>query len=525
VHSIATSGGLIVALDDADVCARAREVVQLRGRIVMPGFNDAHHHLALRGRRIASLDVSHDAAPTKESLLDRVRDRATETPEGTWIRGGGFDQNRIGGFPTRQELDAASGGRPVLLSHVSEHLSVVSTEALRRVGIDDPADVPTMPGGLIQLGADGSATGLLLENAKKWFDSNLKPHATDEIVEFLRAGSDAAIREGITSVTDPGVGSIDGIGMGPADLHAYQRAREDGALRVRVTAMPYILATHAIDRFAPGADGWGLDLGIRTGFGDDRLRIGAVKVLTDGSLIGRSAAVHEPYCAHDDGMLLFDPRELADTIAALHRSGWQIAAHAIGDRAVDLAIDHLVRAQTETPRQDPRHRIEHCGIASDEAVRRIAAAGIVPVPQGQFIRELGDGFLDALGDERADLVYRVRSFLDAGVEVPGSSDTPVVSADPLDGIRSLVERRTESGRILGRNEAITVEQAVRSYTHGSAFAAGEESRKGRLAPGMLADMAILDGDIFSDDRAVRDGVSTTATVLAGSLVHGADELE
>lgn len=524
-RSVATAGGVVVAIDDDEACARARSVFDIGGRTAVPGFNDAHHHLALQGRRLASLDVSRAAAPTRRALLDRVRARAADTAPGAWIRGGGFDQNRIGGFPTRQELDEAGGGRPVLLSHVSEHMSVVSTAALRHAGIDDPGSVPRMDGGLIEIGEDGAATGLLMENAKKWFDSSLKPHASEEIVGFLRTGSDAALRDGITSVTDPGVGSIAGIGMGPADLHAYQCARETSALGVRVTAMPYILATHGIADFEPGVGGWGLDLGIRTGFGDDRLRIGAVKVLTDGSLIGRSAAVHEPYCAHgDDGMLLFDPEELARTFAALHRSGWQIAAHAIGDRAVDLAIDHLVRAQTAHPRSDPRHRIEHCGIASDTAVARIADAGIVPVPQGSFIRELGDGFLTALGDERAAHAYRVRSFLTAGVEVPGSSDAPVVSADPLDGIRALVDRRTDSGRLLGPDEAITVAEAVRAYTHGSAHAAHDETRKGRLLPGMLADLAVLDGDLFSAEVDVREAVRVAATVVAGSPVHGDDAL-
>lgn len=529
-RSLCATYGRVVSLDDDRACASARETVDLGGRTVVPGFNDAHHHLALRGRRLGALDVSHAAAPSRNELLGRVARKAGELPPGEWVRGGGFDQNKIGGFPTRQELDAAGGGRPVLLSHVSEHIAVASTAALRAAGVADLGNPPEIPGGRIVLGADGLATGLLLENAKKWCDATLKPHRIDELVGFLETASRTALTEGITSVTDPGVGGLDGIGMGRTDLHGYLTARERGSLGVRVTAMPYITATHALEGLEPGVDGWGLDLGLRTGFGDEFLRLGAVKVLSDGSLIGRTSALHEPYCAHDRGeepgrgMLAFDPGPLARTLGLLHRSGWQLAVHAIGDRAVDHAIDHLEEAQRQYPRHDARHRIEHCGIASEEAVERIARAGIVPVPQGRFLWELGDGFLDALGERRVRSAYRMRSFLDAGVVLPGSSDTPVVDAHPMKGIHAMVNRRTARGRLLAPEERLTVEQAVRAYTHGSAYAAGEEERKGRLVPGLLADMAVLDADPFAVAPRELADVTVCATVLGGGVVHGADAL-
>lgn len=529
-RSLGVAHGRVTALDDDRECASARETVDLGGRTAVPGFNDAHHHLALRGRRLAALDVGHAAAPDARTLLDLVARAARGLPPDAWIRGGGFDQNKIGGFPTRLDLDAAGGGRPVLLSHVSEHIAVASTAALRAAGVADLRDPPDIPGGRIVVGADGLATGLLLENAKKWCDATLKPHPIDELVGFLDTASRTALSEGVTSVTDPGVGGLDGIGMGRTDLHGYLTARERGSLRVRVTAMPYITTTHALEGLEPGVDGWGLDLGLRTGFGDEFLRLGAVKVLSDGSLIGRTSALHEPYCAHGGdeepgrGMLAFDPEQLARTLALLHRSGWQLAVHAIGDRAVDHAIDHLERAQRQYPRHDARHRIEHCGIASEEAVGRIARAGIVPVPQGRFLWELGDGFLDALGERRGASVYRMRSFLDAGVVLPGSSDTPVVDAHPMKGIHAMVNRRTAGGRPIAPAERLTVDQAVRAYTHGSAYAAGEEGRKGRLAPGLLADMAVLDADPFTADPRDLADITVAATVLGGTVVHGSDAL-
>ncbi|PSL00326.1 hypothetical protein CLV63_102454 [Murinocardiopsis flavida] len=529
-RSLCVTYGRVAALDDDRECAAAHETVDLGGRTVVPGFNDAHHHLALRGRRLATLDVGHAAAPTRDRLLGLVAHKARELAPDEWVRGGGFDQNRIGGFPTREELDAAGGGRPVLLSHVSEHIAVASTAALRAAGIADLRRPPDIPGGRIVLGADGAATGLLLENAKKWFDATLKPHRIDELVGFLDTASRTALAEGITSITDPGVGGLDGIGMGRADLHGYLTARERGSLGVRVTAMPYITTTHALAGLEPGVDGWGLDLGLRTGFGDEFLRLGAVKVLSDGSLIGRTSALHEPYCAHAPGeepgrgMLAFDPERLAETLGLLHRSGWQLAVHAIGDRAVDLAVGHVEEAQRRHPRHDARHRIEHCGIASPEAVQRIARAGIVPVPQGRFLWELGDGFLDALGEQRSRSVYRMKSFLDAGVVLPGSSDTPVVDAHPMKGIHAMVNRRTAQGRLIGPQERLTVEQAVRAYTHGSAYAAGEEGIKGRIVPGLLADLAVLDADPFAVDPRDLADIAVVATVVGGRVVHGADAL-
>lgn len=515
--------GRIVDLDAAD--GAAGEVIDLSGKIVVPGFNDAHHHLALRGRRLASLDLSYENAPDKVALLRLVAKQARKLSAGDWIRGGGFDQNKIGGFPTREELDAAGEGHPVLLSHVSEHIAVANTSALALAGVNDLRNPPDIFGGSVVVDENGYVTGLLLENAKKWFDATLKPHSVDELADFLATGSRAALQDGITSVTDPGVGGLDGIGMGRADLHGYLAAKERGNLRVRVTAMPYITATHSLESLEPGVDGWGLDLGIRTGFGDEDLRLGAVKVLSDGSLIGRTSALNDPYCPHaggiepDRGMLAFDPEELSNTLTLLHRSGWQLAVHAIGDKAVDYAVDHLEKAQRSYPQNDLRHRIEHCGLASDETVTRIARAGIVPVPQGRFLWELGDGFLGALGHARMAMVYRMKSFLDMGVELPGSSDAPVVDASPMKGIAGMVSRCTAAGESIAPNEALSLEQALRAYTHGSAFAAHEEHLKGTLAPGMLADMAVLNEDPFTVSVPELADIGVVATILGGEVLY------
>lgn len=288
-----------------------------------------------------------------------------------------------------------------------------------------------------------------------------------------------------------------------------------------MTVMPYLTVLRDLGLFQPGERWFGLDLGLRSGFGDEWLRVGPTKVLSDGSLIGRSAHMCCGY--HDDpdnrGFLQFEREELREMVVEAHRCGWQVAAHAIGDAAIGAVLDILTEAQERHPRADARHRIEHFAVASDAQVRRAAELGVVPVPQGRFVSELGDGMLAALGPERSRRCYRMRSVLDAGMVLPGSSDAPVAHGSPILGIHDMVNRRTASGAPLAPEEALTPLQALHAYTVGSAHAVHEEGRKGVLRRGMLADVAVLSDDLLNvaPDR-IKD-VSVGATVVGGRVAH------
>ena len=277
---------------------------------------------------------------------------------------------------------------------------------------------------------------------------------------------------------------------------------------------------------ADGDDAFGFGLGVRTGFGDPWLRFGPMKIFSDGSLIGRSAAMTEPYAddSSNRGMLAMDESELQETVLRAHRSGWQLATHAIGDLAVDAVLDAYERALQASPRSDHRHRIEHAGVVSEQAVSRMAALGVIPSPQGRFIGEIGDGMINALGPERIAWCYRARSFLNAGIELPASSDRPVVDGAPLRGIHDLVNRRTDSGIELAPTEALSAAQALRAYTYGSAYATFAESTMGSLRPGKLADMAVLTDDPTSIDPAGIRDIEVIATLLEGRVVYGPDEM-
>ncbi|WNE99685.1 amidohydrolase [Streptomyces luomodiensis] len=521
VHTIGVLGGRIAALDDEVAGCTADVVVDLGGAHAVPGFNDAHHHLSLVGKGLRELDVSYAVTPSLEALYAAVAERAATLPEGAWVLGAGYDQNKIGAHPTAEGLDKAAPGHPVWLVHTSHHMGVASTEAFRRAGFADLAAVPDTSGGQVVRDAAGRAEGLLQETAMGLVERALRPEPAAEWTANIAAGARAALAVGLTSVTEPGIGVTDGIGNGPADLDAYLRVRERGELGVRMTVMPYITALHDCGVFEPGSHWYGLDLGLRTGFGDEWLRVGPTKMMSDGSLIGRSAAMACDY--HDSpgnsGLLQHDPEQIRRSIGEAHRCGWQIATHAIGDRALDIVLDAYEEAQRRHPRADVRHRVEHAAVTSDAQVARIAGLGLIPVPQGRFLSETGDGLLAALGPVRGQLAYRMRSFLDAGIELPGSSDAPVVASDPLLSIHDMVNRRTASGAPIAPHEAVTAAEALRAYTIGSAHAVHEEHVKGALSRGKLADFAVLSDDLLgvAPDRIA--GVTVGATVVGGRIAH------
>jgi hypothetical protein len=520
--------GRIAGFDEELDGVTADRVYDLGGAPVVPGFNDAHHHLSMRGQRLAEIDLGDQAVRTLDELYAAVAERAAALPEGAWVRGAGYDQNKLAGrgHPTREALDVVAAGHPVWLAHTSAHMGVVNTAAFHAMGFADLASVPDVDGGTVGRGADGLPDGLLAEQAQGLVYDVLRPAAYDDYVAGIGRASEVAASEGLTSFTEPGVGLGRVAGNGAADMAAFQDAVARGLLRQRATLMPVSGALHEGGTYAPGADWFGLDLGVRTGIGDERLRIGPVKVFSDGSLIGRTAAMCCDYVgeAGNTGFFQEPEPELRAFIVRAHLHGWQVATHAIGDRAVGFVLDAYAEAQRRLPRTDVRHRIEHCGVASDEQVARIAGLGVIPVPQGRFVGEIGDGMLAALGAERARGAYRQRSFLDAGITVPGSSDCPVVDGAPLRGIHDMVNQRTDSGAPFNPAEAVTAEQALRAFTHGSAYAAHEEARKGTLSRGKLADFVVLSDDPLSvRPESIRE-IEVGATVVAGSLVYDAANL-
>jgi predicted amidohydrolase YtcJ len=522
--AVAVSGGRIRALPEDPAQVRAAQVVDLHGATLLPGFHDAHNHMTWFGMSLSEVDLSAPVVSSLDELYQAIARRAESTAPGGWVVGAGYDQNKIGGHPHRDALDRAAPGRRVWLRHTSGHMCVVSSTVLADLNLDTaPADVP---GGRVAADAAGRPTGLLEERAQQLVAGLVHPYPLAVLADAIDRAGTAYLAEGITSCTEAGIGG-GWIGRSPVELAAYQAARDQGRLRVRVELMIASDVLHPLVSHADDGLELGLDLGLRTGFGDDWLRLGAVKIFSDGSLVGHTAAMHEDFAdtPGESGYLQAEAGQLNATIIAAHRSGWQVATHAIGDRAIDLVLDAYAEALDRYPRPDPRHRIEHFSVARPDQVTRAAKLGVIAVPQGRFATEIGDSMLAALGPDRAGWLYRHRSLLDAGMTLPGSSDRPVVAGAPLPGIADMVLRRTASGAPFNPGEAVTVPQALYAYTAGSAYASHQEHVKGSITPGKLADLVVLSEDptAVSPDRIA--GLQVLATLIDGQCRYDSGAID
>jgi predicted amidohydrolase YtcJ len=505
-EAIAVRGDRILAVGTADEIGALRgpktEVLDLHGKTVVPGFNDAHNHMLSFGMQLSTVSLR---LPTVEAMVAALRERAAQQPPGTWVIGTGYDNNKLPGglHPTRWDLDQVSTEHFVVARQNSGHMCVANSRALAdaRVGRDtaDPE------GGHIVRDEHGEPTGLLQEHAQGLLRQPGYPYPVDQLVAALRAAGDVYVREGITSHTEAGIGHFS-----PIELDVYAQAR----LPLRSTLMVHVSQLQAIGDF------FGLQQGVRTGWGDDWLRIGPLKMFSDGSLIGRTAAMHDPYAPEPEnaGFFATPPERLRQWCLDGHRSGWQLATHAIGDRAVDFMLDCYEEAMRLHPRPDPRHRIEHCGVVSPATLARIRRLGVIPVPQQHFIGAIGDGMARSLGPERARWCYPQKSYLAHGIPLPGSSDRPVVDGAPLLGIHDAVNQRTASGADYQPEERLTPEEAIAAYTTGSAYASGDDGRKGRIRAGMLADFAVLGADPTRVPPAEIAAIPVVATIAGGRVV-------
>jgi len=376
----------------------------------------------------------------------------------------------------------------VLITHTSGHMSVANTLALHLAGIGRDTAAP--PGGAIVRDEAGEPTGLLQETAQSLVRKVIPPACRASVREAIRLAHERFAREGLTGVHEAGCPAIH-----PDEIGIYQEALDAGELKARTYLMIYSRALADTSRPALG-------IGLRGGMGRDggMLSVGPLKLMLDGSLIGRTVILDEAYegdpplaPGEETGLWVTAPDELERLCVAGHAAGWQLATHAIGDKAIRITLDCYEVAHRAAPRAGARHRIEHCGVLNPELIARLAATGTIPVTQPRFISELGDGFRRNLGAERTRLTYPLRSLLDAGVPVAAGSDRPVVEGAPLLGLHDAVNQLTVAGLSYVPEEAVSFREAVSMYTANAARAAFQESWLGRLAPLMAADLTVIGG--------------------------------
>jgi predicted amidohydrolase YtcJ len=518
--SIGVWNGLVVGLDGDAAALPADRVVDAAGATVLPGFIDAHTHLCWAGLEAGATDIS--AASSIDEALGLIEAAVCSAAAGAWVDVAGYDQRVLGRHLTAADLDRVGRGRRVHVQHRSGHVCVVSSDVLAQL----PDGYLTTGREGVDVGPDGQPTGVLAESAMLGVRELRVPYAQTAIVDALERTARVCLAQGVTMCAEAGIGT-GLLGHSPVELAAYQTAVEQGRLPVRAQVMVAADVLH--DLPANAADGLsrGVDLGLRTGLGDTRLSIGALKIYTDGGMMARTAALTEPYFSglgipgSNCGMLQRDPADLIATMVDGHAAGWQLAVHAIGDRALDVALDGIEQAQRSRPRPGARHRIEHAGLVRPDQLRRMAALSVAAVIQPTFLHAYGDDYAAILGPERARFLYRGRSFLDAGVRIAGSSDRPVADGAPLRAVAFMVDRQSSSGQVIGPGEELTVTEALEAYTIHAAWACGAERWVGSITPGKQADFVVLAEDPRRVAPARIPEIEVIATLVGGEVLHGA----
>lgn len=503
-------GGAIVdsgAWDTMRARFPAAEPVDFGSATVIPGLNDAHAHPSLLAEGGRYVELAPAVTPSAGDVRAALTQRAERTSSGEWVIGHNFDISRTvdGGTIDRAQLDAVSDRHPVLVIHYSYHAAVANSAALRAAGYTDATPDPA--GGGFGRDAAGRLDGVVYERA--WMEGYLghggrsslvpAPVPTERIDPLSRV-LERFHAAGVTSVCDAMVH--------PSDLRLYQATRSAGRLTARIGMLLwYEFFDHA------------QALGMSTGFGDPWLRLSGVKMITDGA--SSAGTCRCATAAGVTGIQVMSDDEIELVVRRVHEAGSTLAVHANGDIAVRKVLDAIETAQRRHP-SSQRHRIEHCTMTDPATARRLYEAAVVPVPFGAFPRHHGKNFVTHYGPEIAAEMCPHRTFLDAGLTVPGSSDYPCGPLDPLLAFRSMTTRQTQDGTVIGADQRISTWEALRAYTVGSAYASGEESVKGRLVPGQLADFVVLSEDPLTTDPGRLDDLRVLSTWVGGRPVWSTD---
>lgn len=505
VTAMVIRDGRILAIgSDQEILSQFEQAEKqdMHGQTIWPGLTDSHIHLE---HYAATLQMVNCETATREECLRRVAERTRATPPNTWVRGHGWNQNSWPeGFGTFKELDAVSPNHPVYLTAKSLHASWANSVALRQAGIT--RTTPDPEGGLIQRDEQGNPTGILFESAMELVGSAIPEPTVPELAEALANTQTAFWQMGITGVHDYDRARC---------FSALQILQQQGRLKLRVVkSIPLSDLPHAIA------------LGLRSGFGNDFLRIGPVKLFADGALGPRTAAMFKPYENDGDnaGILLMDNEEIFEHGQQASSHGINLAIHAIGDRAnheVLMAYANLRRFEQDHGLPALRHRIEHVQILHPDDYQRLAALGITASVQP--IHATSDMVMaDRHWGQRSAGAYAFQTLLESGTAMCFGSDAPVESPNPFLGLHAAVTRCRPDGSPgpdgWYHSQRMSLEQALHGFTTGAAYAAGLEDRLGRLAPGYLADLITFKQDPFQMSIHELHGLAPEATMVGGEWV-------
>jgi len=474
-------------------------VIDAKDKTVIPGLVDCHVHMTGFGDFLQSLNL-RDVDSIKE-MQTGLHEYAKRNNEKTWILGGRWDQERFSEkrYPTRKDLDDAVSDKPVFLTRVCGHVGVANSKALQLAGITKHTAVA---GGHVDLDkATGEPDGIIRENAIGLIWKAVPKPTPTEVEEACLAACEEAAKVGLVCVHWM-ISSAN-------EIKAIQRLHSVGKLPLRVHLG---ISVDALDEM--------VSLGLLSGFGDDMVKIGFIKILADGSLGGRTAALEKPYFDKPEtrGMMLYTQKKLNELVAKAHQAGLQLAIHAIGDRAIDSVLKAYEKTLEVFPRKDHRHRIEHCSLLNESLVKRMKKLELIASVQPHFV--FSDFWAtDRVGKTRARWVYPFKTLMQEGLTLVSGSDGPVEPINPILGIWAAAARKSNP------QESLTVEEALKTYTINAAFSSFDEHKRGTIEAGKLADMVVLSDDPFQMAPDQIRNIAVEMTVANGKVVYAKQSLQ
>lgn len=516
VCAILVEDGRVLAVGDEAESWRGKQDcrgVDLEGKTVVPGFHDSHQHFLCYAIDKEKVDFFEAKSLEDMARLTREYIETYQVPKGTWIQGGGWNENNFSHrkLPTREDLDAFSPDHPVIFTRACCSVAVANTLGLQRAGIFEKP--PKMEDGCIVVDDRGVPTGMLEERARFLLYDIIPNVSVDALKRLILESQQDLLACGLTSVQTDDFKLWDAT---PDEImEAYTALDKEKKLKVRFHQQVRLINHRELDCF--------LKRGQKTGDGTEYFKIGAFKLLPDGSLGGKTAALRAPYEGDEGtGILTYHTDELYSLMEKAYINGLQLAMHAIGDRTMDQVLDCYEALMKKYPKADPRFRIIHCQITTKDILERFARLNIVADIQPLFIRADMGVADELLGPERVKWTYNWKTMLNLGIHASGSSDAPVESFDPLLAIYCAITSKNLEGNPAGGwmpQQRLTRQEAVALYTTGAAYTAFEEGQKGKLTPGYLADFVVLNQDLFAVPEEELLNVKVEQTYVGGELMY------
>lgn len=517
-EAVAVKDDKIVLLGSNEEILFSREkdskIIDLEGKTVVPGFNDSHMHLLGYGKSLETVDLN--GCKSIDEMCKRIMKFVDENhiPAGSWVVGSGWNDSRFleNRLPSRQDLDSVSENHPIVMTRTCFHICVANTLALKEAEIFERP--PGIEGGEIDKDQEGNPTGILRENALNLVTERIPGPGKDKIREMIIKASQDYLKAGLTSVQTDDFAMIKGDFKDILD--SYFELDRENLLPVRVNEQVLLPDMDKLNKF--------INLGYKTGYGSEFFKIGPLKLLGDGSLGGRTAGLLKPY-ADDEGNLgicIYSEEQLYELIDTAVSNGLQTAVHAIGDRTMEMVLESYRRVLEKHPIKDPRLRIIHCQITSEEIINKFKNYGIIADIQPSFVSSDISIAESRVGRERAKWTYNWKTLIEKGVRVAGGSDCPVEPFYPLLGIYAAVTRQDLQGNPECGwlpDQKLTVEEALYIYTMGSAYCTFEDDIKGSITLGKLADMVVLSENIFEIEPNYIKDVVVEKTIVDGKIVY------